>query len=92
MFRDNGSEFKSRILDKWAYESEEYNTFRPHSSLNELTPRDFAEKYVKLHGIHNRFSRGLPIEKTDEVQDHEIIYFLQIIDSSFLYLRILRRK
>lgn len=90
---DNGPEFVSRALDKWAYENEvtldfsrpgkpkdnafvesfngsfrdeclntnwfqslsdarfkieswrkEYNEFRPHSSLGDLTPRDFARK------------------------------------------------
>jgi putative transposase len=90
---DNGSEFISRVLDKWAYENGvtmdfsrpgkpmdnamiesfngsfrdeclnvnwflsiedarekielwriEYNDFRPHSSLGDLTPRQFAEQ------------------------------------------------
>jgi len=91
---DNGSEFISRILDKWAYDRgvamdfsrpgkpmdnamiesfngsfrdewlnvnwflsmedaqekiekwrEEYNMFRPHSSLGDLTPHQFAKKF-----------------------------------------------
>jgi putative transposase len=91
---DNGSEFISKVLDKWAYEHgvtidfsrpgkpmdnaiiesfngsfrdeclnvnsflsiedarekielwrEEYNEFRPHSSLENLTPRQFAEQF-----------------------------------------------
>ena len=91
---DNGSEFISRTLDKWAYENgvtmdfsrpgkpmdnamiesfngsfrdeclnvnwflsmedarekiekwrRDYNEFRPHSSLEDLTPRQFADKY-----------------------------------------------
>ena len=91
---DNGSEFISKVLDKWAYEREvtmdfsrpgkpmdnamiesfngsfrdeclnvnwflsiadarekiekwrkEYNEFRPHSSLGNLTPRQFAEQF-----------------------------------------------
>ena len=90
---DNGSEFISKVLDKWAYENqvvldfsrpgkptdnpfiesfngsfrdeclnshwflsledargkieawrEEYNSFRPHSSLGNLTPSEFAAK------------------------------------------------
>lgn len=92
---DNGSEFISKVLDKWAYEHritmdfsrpgkpgdnamiesfngtfrdeclnvnwflsmedvrekiekwrEEYNEFRPHSSLGDLTPRQFAEQFA----------------------------------------------
>ncbi|MCX5801807.1 MAG: IS3 family transposase [Candidatus Eisenbacteria bacterium] len=92
---DNGSEFISKVLDKWAYEHavtldfsrpgkpgdnamiesfngtfrdeclnvnwflsmedarekiekwrEEYNVFRPHSSLGDLTPRQFAEQFA----------------------------------------------
>jgi len=91
---DNGSEFISRVLDKWAYENgviidfsrhgkpmdnamiesfngsfrdeclnvnwflsiedaqekiekwrTEYNEFRPHSSLGDMTPRQYAEQY-----------------------------------------------
>jgi len=100
---DNGSEFISRVLDKWAFEHgvtmdfsrpgkpmdnvmiesfngafrdeclnvnwylsmadarekidkwrEEYNAFRPHSSLGDLTPRQFADK----------FGRSLQSQKT----------------------------
>jgi putative transposase len=92
---DNGSEFVSRALDKWAYENgvamdfsrqgkpmdnamiesfngtfrdeclnvnwflsmedarekieksrEEYNMFRPHSALGDLTPRQFVDKFL----------------------------------------------
>jgi putative transposase len=93
---DNGPEFISKALDKWAYENtvtldfsrpgkptdnafiesfngsfrdeclnvnwfqtlgdarakietwrKEYNDFRPHSSLGDLTPRDFARKQAR---------------------------------------------
>jgi putative transposase len=93
---DNGSEFVSKVLDKWAYENKvtmdfsrpgkptdnamiesfnttfrneclninwflsledargkierwrvEYNEFRPHSSLGDLTPQDFAEQFAE---------------------------------------------
>ena len=93
---DNGSEFISRALDKWAYDNgvtmdfsrpgkpmdnamiesfngsfrdeclnvnwflsmedarekiekwrEDYNKFRPHSSLGDLTPRQFADKFTR---------------------------------------------
>ncbi len=39
-------------IESWR---EEYNTFRPHSSLGDLTPKEFAEKHAKLDGNHNRF-------------------------------------
>lgn len=97
---DNGSEFISKVLDKWAYEHgvtmdfsrpgepmdnaiiesfngsfrdeclnvnwflsiddarekiemwrEEYNEFRPHSSLENLTPRQYAEKFESQETI-----------------------------------------
>jgi putative transposase len=32
----------------------EHNTFRPHSSLDNLTPREFAEQHAKPDGNHNR--------------------------------------
>ena len=97
---DNGSEFISRVLDKWAYENgviidfsrpgkpmdnaiiesfngsfrdeclnvnwflsieearekietwrEEYNEFRPHSSLENLTPRQFPEQFESQETI-----------------------------------------
>jgi putative transposase len=93
---DNGSEFISRVLDKWAYENgvamdfsrpgkpmdnamiesfngtfrdeclnvnwflsmedarekiekwrEEYNRFRPHSALEDLTPQQFVDKFAR---------------------------------------------
>jgi len=93
---DNGSEFISKALDKWAYENEltldflrpgkptdnpfiesingifrdeclnthwfltlkdaqekieswryDYNTFRPHSSIENLTPNEFRERYLQ---------------------------------------------
>jgi putative transposase len=93
---DNGSEFISRALDKWAYDNgvtmgfsrpdkpvdnamiesfngsfrneclnvnwflsmedarekiekwrEDYNKFRPHSSLGDLPPRQFADKFTR---------------------------------------------
>ena len=33
---------------------EEYNTFRPHSSLGNLTPREFVERSASEGGNHNR--------------------------------------
>jgi putative transposase len=33
---------------------DEYNTFRPHSSLGNLTPREFVEKSASEDGNHNR--------------------------------------
>jgi putative transposase len=93
---DNGSEFISRVLDKWAYENgvtmdfsrpgkpmdnamielfngtfrdeclnvnwflsmedarekiekwrEEYNMFRPHSALADLTPQQYVDKFAR---------------------------------------------
>lgn len=104
---DNGSEFISKVLDKWAYENgvtldfsrpgkpmdnamiesfngsfrdeclnvnwflsledaqekietwrEEYNEFRPHSSLGDLTPRQFADKFGSIHGQKTIFLTG----------------------------------
>lgn len=95
---DNGSEFISKKIDRWAYENnvtldysrsgkptdnpfiesfngsfrdeclntnwflslddavakieawrQEYNQFRPHSSLNNMTPKEYAEKYLKAN-------------------------------------------
>jgi putative transposase len=112
---DNGSEFISRVLDKWAYDHgvtmdfsrpgkpmdnamiesfngsfrdeclnvnwflsmedarekiekwrEDYNEFRPHSSLGDLTPRQFVDKYQisleakKLHFWPDQFSGEAP--------------------------------
>ena len=97
---DNGSEFISKVLDKWAYENkvtldfsrpgkptdnpfiesfngsfrdeclnshwflsledardkieawrEEYNTFRPHSSLNNLTPIDYKHRHLEAGNL-----------------------------------------
>jgi putative transposase len=97
---DNGSEFISRVLDKWAYENgviidfsrpgkpmdnaiiesfngsfrdeclnvnwflsiedarekiemwrKDYNEFRPHSSLGDLTPRQFTEQFESQETI-----------------------------------------
>lgn len=105
---DNGSEFISKELDKWAYENkvtldysrpgkptdnpfiesfngsfrdeclnahwflsledayekisswvEEYNHFRPHSSLNDLTPAEVVEQHQKLT-IQQHKKTGLP--------------------------------
>jgi putative transposase len=99
---DNGSEFISRVMDRWAYENgivmdysrpgkptdnalvesfigsfrdeclntnwflsledaqhkietwrQEYNEFRPHSSLGNLTPGEYAEKHRKRPEISN---------------------------------------
>jgi len=99
---DNGSEFISKIMDKWAYENgivldysrpgkptdnalvesfigsfrdeclnttwflsledaqhkmeawrQEYNEFRPHSSLGNMTPGEYAEKHRKRPEISN---------------------------------------
>ena len=33
---------------------EEHNTFRPHSSLGDLTPMEFAGKPANADGNHNR--------------------------------------
>ena len=93
---DNGSEFRSKLFDEWAYKNkinldfitpgkpvqncfiesfngrlrdeclngnyflsledarsiislwrEDYNKFRPHSSLNNLTPQDFSDEFLK---------------------------------------------
>jgi len=33
---------------------EEYNTLRPHSSLDDLTPKEFAEQHANSHGNHSR--------------------------------------
>jgi len=56
---DNGPDFTSRTLDLWAYERgvdlsfirpvdnafiESFNEVRPHSSLDNLTPAELAEK------------------------------------------------
>lgn len=38
-------------IEKWR---EEYNTFRPHSSLDDLTPKEFAEKHAEPDGNHSR--------------------------------------
>lgn len=108
---DNGSEFISRVLDKWAYEHgvtmdfsrpgkpmdnamiesfngsfrdeclnvnwflsiddarekiemwrEEYNEFRPHSSLGGLTPRQFAEQFRSIQGQKTIFLTGPAFE------------------------------
>ena len=97
---DNGSEFISKVLDKWAYENgvtldfsrpgkptdnpfiesfngsfrdeclnshwflslddarekielwrEEYNTFRPHSSLEDLTPIEYRDRHLEARNL-----------------------------------------
>ena len=104
---DNGSEFISKVLDRWAYENgvtldfsrpgkpmdnamiesfngsfrdeclnvnwflsiedarekikmwhEDYNEFRPHSSLGDLTPRQFAEQNKSIKGQKTIFLNG----------------------------------
>ena len=39
-------------IESWR---KEYNTFRPHSSLDDLTPGEFAEQQAKPGGDHSRF-------------------------------------
>ncbi|MCH7499623.1 MAG: transposase [Nitrospinae bacterium] len=39
-------------MESWR---EEYNTFRPHSSLCDLTPREFAEQYATTDQKNTRF-------------------------------------
>ena len=34
---------------------DEYNIFRPHSSLDDLTPKEFAEQHAKPDGNHSQF-------------------------------------
>ncbi len=104
---DNGSEFISKILDKWAYEHgvtmdfsrpgkpmdnamiesfngsfrdeclnvnwflsiedarekiemwrQDYNEFLPHSSLGELTPQQFADKFMSVQSQKTIFLNG----------------------------------
>jgi len=43
-----------RLFGKRAFWRNDYNTFLPHSSLNDLTPREFAERSAKADGNHNR--------------------------------------
>jgi putative transposase len=82
---DNGSEFISKALDKWAYENRvvldisrpgkpvfkhwflslddarekietwrrDYNEFRPHSALDNMTPEEYAKKHLKKPEISN---------------------------------------
>ena len=38
-------------IESWR---EEYNTFRPHSSLDDLTPKEFAEQQAKSDGNYSR--------------------------------------
>ena len=38
-------------IESWR---EEYNTFRPHSSLDDLTPKEFAEQQAKPDGNYSR--------------------------------------
>ena len=108
---DNGSEFISKEVDRWAYENgvtldfsrpgkptdnpfiesfngsfrdeclnvnwflslddayekisawtEEYNNFRPHSSLNDLTPQQVVEKYL----VDEQETLSLPVLTNDE--------------------------
>jgi hypothetical protein len=44
------------------------NAFRPHSSLDDLTLRKFAEQYAKPNGNHSRFFLSLAGTKTGESQ------------------------
>jgi hypothetical protein len=37
---------------------EDYNEFRPHSSLGDLTPRQFAEQYRSIQGQRTIFLAG----------------------------------
>jgi putative transposase len=122
---DNGSEFISRVLDKWAYDHgvtmdfsrpgkpmdnamiesfngsfrdeclnvnwflsmedarekiekwrEDYNEFRPHSSLGDLTPRQFVDKYKisleakKLHFWPDQFSGEAPCQVSAQGRGH----------------------
>ena len=59
---NNGSEFISKDLDKWAYNKiNDYNYYRLHNSLNELTPAEYVAYY------QNKMIKGeiLP-EATDD--------------------------
>lgn len=46
-------------ISKWV---EEYNLFRPHSSLNDLTPQQMIEQHL----LENKDSHGLPAATNDE--------------------------
>lgn len=46
-------------INKWV---EEYNLFRPHSSLNDLTPQQMIEQHL----LENKDGRGLPAATNDE--------------------------
>ncbi len=39
-------------IESWR---DEYNTFRPHNSLGDLTPREFAEKYADRDQKNTQF-------------------------------------
>jgi transposase InsO family protein len=64
--------FRSTCLDRWAFESvgeagavigqwlEEYNTIRPHGSLNGRAPAQFIEDWAGLESTSTRKQTGIP--------------------------------
>ena len=64
--------FRTTCLDRWAFESvgeagavigqwlEEYNTIRPHGSLNARAPAQFIEDWAGLESTSTRKQTGIP--------------------------------
>jgi transposase InsO family protein len=56
----NGKEAQT-IVEAWR---EEYNNYRPHSSLDYLTPAEFARRYYKKNRVTEAKQ---PVEKTESL-------------------------